>query len=171
MEEEELPDGDADGEHHGNQLLVAERVAAARPDGAIRMGDVIQWIIARENLTRPVSPPTRMPAPTTPQRAGPSGLNAYLPPFRRREDSFDVEEPEPPVWPPRRPRLEFDVGDYKQEEDIEPEPPRCRKRARRRANPFIDSEAGVDGEASGDEGSDDENDDLDGFIVADDVEF
>ena len=35
MEEEELPDGDADGELHGDQLLVAERVAAARPGGAI----------------------------------------------------------------------------------------------------------------------------------------
>ena len=51
------------------------------------------------------------------------------------------------------------------------EPPRRRKRARRRANPFIDSEAGVDGEASGDEGSDDETDDLGKFILADDVEF
>ena len=98
-------------------------------------------------------------------------MNAHLPPFRRRVDSSDEEEPEPPVWPPSRPRLEFDVGDYEQEEDIEPEPPRRRKRARRRANPFIDFEAGVDGEATGDEGSDDENDDLDGFIVADDVEF
>ena len=29
----------------------------------------------------------------------------------------------------------------------------------------------MDGEASGDEGTDDENDDLDGFIVADDDEF
>ena len=29
----------------------------------------------------------------------------------------------------------------------------------------------MDGEASGDEGSEDENDDLDGFIEADDVEF
>ena len=36
--EEELPDGDADGELHGDQLLVAERVAVARPGGAIRMG-------------------------------------------------------------------------------------------------------------------------------------
>ena len=39
--EEKLPDGDADGELHGDQLLVAERVAASRPGGAIRMGDVI----------------------------------------------------------------------------------------------------------------------------------
>ena len=67
--------------------------------------------------------------------------------------------------------MEFDVGDYKQEEDIKPEPPRRRKRARRKANQFIDSEAGVDGEASGDEGGDDENDYLDGFIVAADVVF
>ena len=166
-----MPDGDADGELHCDQLLVAERVAAARPGGAIRMGDVIERIIARENLTRPVSLPTRMQAPPTPQRAEPSGLNAHLPPFRRSVDSSDEEEPERPVWPPRRPRLEFDVDDYEQEEEIEPEPPRRRKRARRRANQFIDSEASVDGEASGDEGSDDENDDLDGFIVADDVEF
>ena len=34
--EEELPDGDADNELHGDQLLMAERVAAARPGGAIR---------------------------------------------------------------------------------------------------------------------------------------
>ena len=81
MEEEEQPDGVADGELHGDQLLVAERVAAARSGGAIRMGDVIERIIARDNLTRSISPPARMPAPPTPQRAGPSGLNAYLPPL------------------------------------------------------------------------------------------
>ena len=67
--EEELPDGDADGELHGDQLIVAERVAAARPGGAIRMGDVIERIIARDNLERPISPPARMPEPLTPQRA------------------------------------------------------------------------------------------------------
>ena len=98
-------------------------------------------------------------------------MNAHLPPFRRRIDSSDKEEAKRPVWPPRRPRLEFDVGDYEQEEDTEPEPPRCRKRARRSANQFIDAEADVEGEASCDKGSDDKNDDLDGFIVADDVEF
>ena len=43
--EDELPDGDADGELHGDQLLLAERVAAARSGGAIRMGDVIERII------------------------------------------------------------------------------------------------------------------------------
>ena len=169
--EEELPDGDADGELHRDQLLIAERVAAARPGGAIRMGDVIERIIARDNLKRPNSPPARMPAPFTPQRAGPSGLNAHFPPFRRRVDSSDEDEPERPMWPPRRSHLEFDDGDYEQEDDTEQQPVRRRKSARRRANLFIDTEAGVDGEASGDEQTDDENDDLDGVIVADDVEY
>ena len=89
-----------------------------------------------------------MPAPSLPQRAGPSRLNAHLPPFRRRVDSFDEEEPERPVWPPRRSHLEFDDGYYEQEEDTEPQPVRRRKHARRRANPFIDTEVGVDGNAS-----------------------
>ena len=81
-----------------------------------------------------------------PQRAGPSKLNAHLPPLRRRVDSFDEKEPERPVWLPRCPRLEFDVGDYKQEKDIEPEPPRRRKRAKRSANPFNGAEASVGGD-------------------------
>ena len=166
---EELPNGDADGELHGDQLLIAERVAVAGPNGPIRMGVVIERIIARDNLELPVSPPARMPAPPTPERAGPSGLNAHLPPFRRRVDSSDEDEPEQPMWPPRRPHLKFDDGDYEQEEDTGTEPPRRRKKVRRRVNPFIDAEAGVDGEASNDEGSDDENDDLDGFIVADNI--
>ena len=104
------------------------------------------------------------------ERAGPSGLNAHALPFRHRIDSSDDEEPERPVWPPRRPRMEFDDGDYEQE-DAEPEPPRRRKRVKRSVNAFIDAEAGVDGDASADKGTDDENDDLDGFIVADDVDF
>ena len=150
---------------------MAERVAAARPGGAIRIGKVIERIIARDNLERPNSPPARMPAQPTLQRAGPSKLKSHLPPFRRRVDSSDEEELERPVWPPRRPHLEFDDGDYEQEEDTLPEPARRRKRARRRPNPFIDAEAGVDVDASGDEGSDDENDDLDGFIITDDIEY
>ena len=91
--EEELYDGDADGELHGKQIVVAERVAAARPGGAIRMGDVIERIIARDNLERPISPPARMPEPPTPQRAEPSWLNANLPTFRCRIDSSDEDEP------------------------------------------------------------------------------
>ena len=169
---EELPDGDADGELHGAQLLVAERVAAARLGGAIRMGDVIERIIACDNLERPISPPPRMIAPHMPQRAGPSELNAHFPPFRRRVDSINEDEPERPVWPPRRPHLEFDDGDYEQEEDTtEPQSERRRKNVRCRANPFIDAEAGVEEDASGDKRTDDENDDLNGFIVADYVEY
>ena len=75
------------------------------------------------------------------------------------------------MLPPRRPHLEFDDNDYEQEEDTEPQPVRRRKNARRRANPFIDTEAGVRGNASCDENTDDENDDLVGFILADDVEY
>ena len=119
--EEEMPGGDADGELHGDQLLMAERVASAQPGCAIRMGDLIERIIARDNLERPNSPPVRMKAPPPPQRAGQCGLNAHLPPFRRRVDTSDKEEPERPVWPLRRPHLEFDDGDYEQEEDTEPQ--------------------------------------------------
>ena len=168
---EEMPDGDADGVLHGDQLLVAERVAASRPDGAIRMRDVIERIIARDNLERPVSPPVRMPAPAKPQRAKPSERNAHAPPFRRRIDSSDEVEPKRPVWPPRRPRLELEDADYEQDGNAVPVPPRHRKRARRRVNFFIDAEAGVDGDASNDEKTDDKNSHLDGFIEADDVEF
>ena len=135
------------------------------------MGDVLERIIARDNLERPISPPARMPEPPTPQRAEPSGINAHLPPFRRRINSSDEDEPVRPVWPPRRPHLELEDNDYEQESDTKPDPARRRKKARRRTNPFIDAEAGVDGDASGEEGTEDENDDLDSFIVADDVEF
>ena len=162
--------GDSDCELIGNQLLVAEREAAARPGAAIQMGDVIEQIIARDHLEQPVSPPVWMP-PTT-ERAGPSVRNAHAPPFRRRIDSSDEEEPERLVWPPRQPRLELDEGDDdEQEEDAEPELPRHRKGSKRRVNPFIDATAGVDGDSSGDDGTDDDNVDLNGFIVADDVEF
>ena len=121
--EEKLPYGDANGKLHGDQLLMAERLAFARPGAAFRMGDVIERIIAHDNLERPVSPPARMPAPSTQQRSGPSGLSAHLPLFRRRVDSSDEDEPERHLWPPRRPNLEFDDGDYEQEEDTEPESP------------------------------------------------
>ena len=75
------------------------------------------------------------------------------------------------MWPPRRPHLELEDGDYEQESDAEPAPPRHRKKARRRTYPFVDAKAGVDRDASGDEGTENENDVLDGVIVADDVEL
>ena len=168
--EEELPDGDADGELHGDQLLVAEQVAAARPGGAIRMGEVIENHCPRRFRAAYLAACSDA-RPTQPQRAGPSGLNAHLPPVRRRIDSSDKDEPVRKVWPPRRAHLELKDGDYEQKSDAEPEPPRRRKKARRRTNPFIDAEANVDGDASNDEGTEDENDDLEEFNVADDVEF
>ena len=161
--EEALPDNDADGELHGDKYLMAERVAAARPGNAIRINEVIERIIAHDNLERLNSPPARMVAPPIPKRAAPIGLNAHLPPFRRRVDSYDEEEPERPVWPPRRSHMEFDDGDYEQEEHAEPKLLRRRKKALCRANVFIDAKAGVDGDASCDKGFDDENDNFDGF--------
>ena len=112
-----------------------------------------------------------MPVPLTPQRAGPSGLNAHVPPFRRRVDLSDEEKPQRPVCLPRCLQLEFDDIDYEQEVDTEPQPVRRQKSVRRHANTFIDTEAGVDGDASSDERTDNENDDLDGFIIANDVEY
>ena len=110
----ELPYGDADGELHGDQLLIPERVAAARYGGAIRMGDVIERIFARDNLERPVSSPARMLVPPTQQLAGASGLNVHLALFHRRVDISDEDEPERPVWPPRDLHLEFDDNDHVQ---------------------------------------------------------
>ena len=75
------------------------------------------------------------------------------------------------MWPSRRTHVVFDDGNYAQEMDTEPELPKRREKARRLVNLFIDGEAGVDRDASNDEGSDDEYDDLDGFIVDDDIEF
>ena len=84
--EEELPGGDAKGEFHGDQLLETEQVAAAQTGGAIRMGFIIEQIIARDNLDRPVLLPIRMPAPPTLQCAGPSELNAHMLLFWGRVD-------------------------------------------------------------------------------------
>ena len=61
--------------------------------------------------------------------------------------------------------LECDDGDYEHKEDTEPEPPRRRTKARHRVNLFIEAESSVDWDASNDEESDNNNDDLDGFIL------
>ena len=60
--ENKLSESYADYEIYGDNLLMTEQVAAARPNGAIRIGDVIERIISSDNLERPVSPPARMPA-------------------------------------------------------------------------------------------------------------
>lgn len=66
--------------------MMTEGVAAARPGGAIRMGHVIERLIVRENLNRPVSPPALMPPPPTPHCARQITLYANLPACRRRVD-------------------------------------------------------------------------------------
>ena len=48
--EKNLCDGDADGELQCDQLLITVQVAAARPGGAIQMGDAIELIIERNKF-------------------------------------------------------------------------------------------------------------------------
>ena len=98
---------------------------------------------------------------------GPSGTQRppSSPPTRQViYSSVEDDEPERPLWPLHRPRLESE------EEDAEPpQRPQRRNKTRRRANPYIESEAGVEGDASDDES--DKNNDLTNFIVPDDVEY
>ena len=98
---------------------------------------------------------------------GPSGTNRLPPsPSTRRViySSNEHDELERPVWPPRRPRLESE------KENAEPlQKPQRRKKTRRRATPYIKSEAVVEGDGSDDES--DGNNDLADFIVPDDVEY
>ena len=116
--DEDVIDGYFTKELNCDQLMTAEQAADARPGGAIRMGYVIERIIARQNLERPVSPSARKPAPLTSHRAGPSGLNTNLPPFRRRVASSDKDEPKRLVWPPHRLHLEFDDEIFEQTKDV-----------------------------------------------------
>ena len=68
------------------------------------------------------------------------------------------------MWPPSRPCL-----DSEEEVTEPPHRPKRRRKTRRRPNPLIESEAGVEGDASDDE-TDGDND-LADFIVPDDVEY
>ena len=54
-EGEPIPDGDAQGELHGAALAQAERAAAARPGLAVRMGDVIERLVANARSRDPTS--------------------------------------------------------------------------------------------------------------------
>ena len=98
---------------------------------------------------------------------GPSGTHRPPPSTPKRRviySSDEDDEPEHPVWPPRRPRLESE------EKDAEPlQKPQRGKKTKRRTNPYIDSEAGIEGDASDDES--DGNKDLADLIVPDDVEY
>ena len=111
-----------------------------RPKGAMRIEEVIERICARQNLDPPVSPPARMPAPPSPQHAGPSVLNADATQFRRRIDPSDEEDeaPERPVCPPLR-RFRLNEPYLDKSEGKMQEPTRRRKALRRvKQNPFID---------------------------------
>ena len=70
-----LLNGDADGKLLNEQLLIIEQMAAARPNGAFQISDVIERIIARDNFERPVLLLAPMPVPQKSQRAKPSKLN------------------------------------------------------------------------------------------------
>ena len=56
-EYDQVPEGDENGELNDAQLRQAERAAANRPGAAIRIGDAIERICARDNLHMPDSPP------------------------------------------------------------------------------------------------------------------
>ena len=100
--------------------------------------------------------------------AGPSGANLPCTGAgpRRIVYSSDEEDELPPRPPPfgYRPPL----IDHSDSDDHWPASNHTVRNRRTRRNPFIEAEAGVDGDASADE---DDNDgaDLDGFIVANDV--
>ena len=187
-EYDQVPDNDENGELDGAQLRQAERAAAARPGAATRIRDVIERICARDNLRMPESPPKRLPPPS-PERAGksfnglmsiilyyhignlfafPSGANLpctgagphriiYL---------FDEEDDLPPRPPPfgYRPPL---IDDSNSDDHWPARTPTVRNRSTRR-NPFIETKAGVDGDASADV-DDNYGAELDGFIVANDI--
>ena len=187
-EYDQVPDGNENGELDGAQLRHTERTAAARPGAATRIGDVIERICARDNLSMPDSPPKRI-QPPSPQRAGksfnelmsqilyyfirnffagPSGANLPCTSAGPRRivyssDEKDDLKPHPPPFGYRPPLI--DDSDF--DDHWPARNPTVRNR-RTRDNPFIETEAGVDGDASADE-DDDDGADLDGFIVADDV--
>ena len=48
----ELPNGAADGELHGDKLLMAEQLAVAQPGIAIKMNEIIKRFIALDNFER-----------------------------------------------------------------------------------------------------------------------
>lgn len=80
-EYDQVPEGDENGQLDGAQLTRAERAAAARPGAAVRMGDAIERICARQNIQMPSSPPKRLPVimlQPSPNRAGMSLLSVFV---------------------------------------------------------------------------------------------
>ena len=80
----ELPDGDADNKLNGDQRLLAERVAAALPFGAIRINEVIERIIACDNFEHFILPFVQMLAPPTPYAPGRVSKSLIFPLFCHR---------------------------------------------------------------------------------------
>ena len=60
-EYDQVPHGSENGELDGAQLCQTESAAAARPKVATNIKDVIERIVASDNLSMPNSPPKRMP--------------------------------------------------------------------------------------------------------------
>jgi len=147
----------------------AESAAAARPGGRGRLGNVIDLIAQMNHIQVPPSPPPRMPPPE--ERGGSSGTNRLAPPTKARRVvySSDEEDAPPPVWPPPAAAAARHESDLESSEDeaVDAEP-RRRRHARRPTNPFIETEAGVDGEASADEDDLEADPTMGGFIVGDD---
>ena len=184
----QVPEGNENGELDGGQLLQAERAVATRPGGATRIGNVIEQICARDNLRMPDSPPKRIPPPS-PQRAGKSfnelmsqilhyyicnlfagtsGANLQCTGAKPRRIVYSSNEYN--ELPPRRSPFGYrpPLIDDSDSDDYWPTRNLTVKNRRTRRNPFIESEAGVDKDASADK-DDDDGVDLDEFIVADDV--
>ena len=66
---EDISDDD-EAEVHGDDLILAERAAVARPPPSIRINTVIERICACDHLELSSSLPLRMPPPPSPQQAG-----------------------------------------------------------------------------------------------------
>lgn len=156
----------ADGELNDVDLARAERSAAARPGGRRRLENVIEHIARMNNIDVPLSPPPRLPPQ---QRAGPSGTNRPGPPTKARRIVYSSDEegdaPVRQVWPPPMPQQAESDQESEPEERRRTRPAARRRRAR---NPFIDAEAGVDGDASADEDDLEDDPTMGGFIARDD---
>ena len=61
---------DDEADVHGDDLILAQQAAIARPVPSVRINNVIERICARDHLERPTSPALRLPPPPSPQRAG-----------------------------------------------------------------------------------------------------
>ena len=170
---DEINDDDPDIELDGDQLVQAEREAAARPGAARRMEELFNNMLNRFAPDRPASPPPRDPPHVLEaQRAGPSRRRSadeeddMRPRKVSRFVESDSDDDDPPPTPPRG----LVVLDPEEQEERwrQVEQERSRRRRSRRRNPYIDAQAGAsDAE---DESSEDDEDDMNGFIVGDDIE-